>query len=101
MKVEVDQSGRLEHLDTDTVIAYANGKNGAVLVKVSTKRYLIQGLKRTIIPHDRLMPYLFAVCIFLLVRDLDKRVVLEIDEEYTRKDDIVSETLSKCQVPLF
>ncbi|OGC92369.1 hypothetical protein A3D85_00295 [Candidatus Amesbacteria bacterium RIFCSPHIGHO2_02_FULL_47_9] len=95
MVVEVDQSGRLEHLDTDTVIAFANGESGAVLIKVSVKRQIVQSLKRTIIPHDQLMPLLFAVVVSLLVKGLNRQMILEIDEEYTGKNKFIEQALIK------
>jgi hypothetical protein len=52
-------------------------------------------LKKSVIPHDQLMPFLFAVCLYLLVMDLDKHAVLEIDEEYTGKDKIIGNALVK------
>ncbi len=95
MIVEIDQSGRLEHLDTDTVIAYSNGKSRAVLIKVTEKRKIIQILKKSVVSRDQLMPLLFAVTIYALVKDLPTSVVLEIDEEYTGKEKIISSSLTR------
>ena len=95
MKVEIDQSGRLEHLNTDTVIAYSNGKKGSVLIKVGVKRELVIKVKKSAIPNDQMMPMLFAACIYLLIQKLDKQTVLIIDEEYTGKERIIKSTLEK------
>jgi len=95
MRVEIDQSGRLEHLNTDTVIAFANGSKGSILIKVGDKRKLVVKIRKSAIPGDQAMPILFAMCIFLLIKDLNKQSILIIDEEYTGKDKIIKSTLEK------
>lgn len=91
----MDQSGKIEHLDTDTVIAYANGKTGAVKIAAGVKRKLMFILNRSVIPHDQIKPLVFAVCVYLLVKDVSENVILEIDEEYTGKETLISEVLGK------
>lgn len=91
----MDQSGKLEHLDTDTVIAFANGKSGALKIVAGVKRKLMFVLKRSVIPHDQIKPLVFAICVYLLVKDVSEKVILEIDEEYTGKEAIISEVLGK------
>ncbi len=93
MKVEIDQSGKLEQLDTLTVIAYANGKSGAIQITAATKRGLIQKIRRILIPRDEIGAVLFAVLIFIMIKDLPGNVTLMIDEEYTGKNRIIQEIL--------
>ena len=95
MVVEIDQSGKLEQLDTGTAIAYANGKSDVVWVTAKTKRELINYLRKTLIPIKDSWPILFAVLIYAMIEKLPKNVVLRIDEEYTGKEKIISETLEK------
>ncbi len=95
MVIEIDQSGKLEQLDTGTAIAYANGKSDVVWVTAKTKRELINYLRRTLIPTKDSWPILFAVLIYTTIEKLPKNVVLKIDEEYTGKEKIISETLEK------
>ena len=95
MKVEIDQSGKLEQLDTLTVIGFANGKTDAVVLSVSTKRSLIAHLRKSLIPQKDILPVLFGVVIFMLIESLAKNIVVVIDEEYTGKDQVVRETLEK------
>ena len=82
MTVEIDQSGKLEQLDTDTVVAFSNDTNGAVYLKAGTKRKIVQYLRTTLIPRKDVYPILFAIVIFLLIPSLDEKAILIIDEEY-------------------
>lgn len=102
MTIEIDQSGKLEQLDTDTIIAFSNAKNGANYLKAGTKRKVIQALRTTLIPKKELYPILFAILVFLLVGPLkEKTSTIILDEEYTGKNDIVKETLEKLLVKQF
>ncbi len=99
MTVEVDQSGKFEQLDTHTVIACANGKSNAVWISASTKRNLVQRLRKSLIPRKDLIPILFAVLVFILVDNLATLPdTIIVDEEYTGKEDIIGESLRKLLV---
>ena len=96
MAVEVDQSGKIEQLDTATVVACANDVSSAVGIKVSEKRMLFLRLRHSIIPKKDRLAVIFAVMVFLLLRTLKKLpLVIVVDEEYTGKDRLVCETLEK------
>ena len=98
MAVEIDQSGKLEQLDTNTVVAFSNKKAGVVYLKAGTKRKIVQYLRTTLILRKDVYPILFAMVIFLLVESLDKNSTLIIDEEYTGKNEVIKETLEKLLV---
>lgn len=99
MTVEVDQSGKFEQLNTHTVIACANGKSNAIWISASVKRNLIQKLRKSLIPRKDLLPILFAVLVFILLDTLDSLPnTIIIDEEYTGKDRIIEESLTKLLV---
>lgn len=95
MKVEIDQSGKLEQLNTDTVVAYANGKSNAVLLKVPAKRTVFHHLKRSLIPEPDIEAIWFAIVIYLLIQDVPNTATLVIDEEYTGKDQVIERALIK------
>lgn len=95
MVVEIDQSGKLEQLDTGTAVAYANGKSGAIWITAKTKRNTINLFRKTLIPTKDSLAIFFAILIYVLIEKLSKETLLKIDEEYTGKDKIISETLEK------
>ncbi len=95
MIVEIDQSGKLEQLDTTTVIAFSNSKSGAIIISVTSKRKIIQYLRKTLILSKNIIPVLFAVIIFILSGSLSPSIVLRIDEEYTGKESQIKEILEK------
>ena len=98
MVVEIDQSGKLEQLNTGTAIAYANGKSGAIWLTAKTKRSATKLLRKTLIPTRDLGAILFAILIFIMVEKLPRDIVLKIDEEYTGKEKVIAETLEKLLV---
>ncbi len=95
MRVEIDQSGRIEQLDTSTIVGYANGHSDAVEIQVNTKRKLKQQLSSRLYPNKDLPAVIFAVCIFILISKNLKITAIEIDEEYSGKEEIIMETINK------
>ena len=99
MTVEIDQSGKFEQLNTHTVIACANGKSNAIWISASTKRNIVQRLRKSLIPRKDLVPILFAVLVFILLDNSDTLPnTIIIDEEYTGKESIIGESLRKLLV---
>ena len=82
MRVEIDQSGKIEETRKNTVIAFANGISYAVLIPAKVKRQLQEVFRRQGKP--RLFVYrTFAAGIFLLIKNhLPKIKDLVIDTEY-------------------
>ena len=95
MKVELDQSGKVEQLNTLTVIAIANGCSKAIYVTAGDKRKLISLLRKSLIPQRDIIPILFAVLVFILIKNLQDGSLVAIDEEYTGKDQLIKETINK------
>jgi hypothetical protein len=94
MIVEIDQSGKLEQLNTATVVAYANQKSGAVWIRAAVKRKIVTVLRERLQDRTVLWPMVFGVVVFLLIEELDPNVVVQIDEEYTGKNRIIAQTLA-------
>lgn len=94
MKVEIDQSGRLEHLDTNTVLSFANGKSGSILVTVPTKRLLIQNIRKSLFSEKDILAILFSILIFILIKEMPNGISYIIDEEYTGKERVIERALS-------
>lgn len=95
MRVEVDQSGKVEQLDTDTVVAYSNGKSNAFWITAGTKRRIVQAVRRSLIPENEMEALWFAVVVYLLIRDLPNGITFIIDEEYTGKNSVIEQAISK------
>jgi hypothetical protein len=101
MKAEIDQSGKLEHLNTHSVIAVANNSTKkAVYISSSEKIKLVKILRKSIVVRKDLIHVIFASMIFLLVKDYKDLTILIIDEEYTGKEKVIDETLSKLYLKL-
>src|SRR3990167_4722343 len=82
MRIEIDQSGKIENTNRPTVVAFCNSKQGAVIV-LSREKKLIQKFFRQI-NKPRLFAYLgFTALVYLLVKDhIRNRDQIIIDREY-------------------
>ena len=93
MIVEIDQSGKLEQLNTATAVAYADSRRGGVWIPAKIKRKLMAPLRKKIPKKADLWPVLLALVIYLLISDLPADLVMIIDEEYTGKEKLIRQTL--------
>lgn len=94
MAIEVDQSGKIEQLNTTTIVACANDVSSAISISASEKRLLFVRLRTSIVGKNDRLAVIFAVLVFLLLRRLKKMPsTIILDEEYTGKDALVCETL--------
>ncbi len=83
MKIEVDQSGKIEDY-LDTVVAFRNGEQFSVLLERRLKSEVIKLYK---IRYKDIVYRLFAICVFYCIRDyLDKIQIIVIDEEYQGRE---------------
>jgi hypothetical protein len=67
--VEVDQSGRIEFTKEDTVLAFANGMKYSILIPATVKRDCVLTLRRLGFAGPNFYLQLFAVGLFLLLKD--------------------------------
>lgn len=66
MQVEIDQSGKIEETNRDTVLAFSNGKNDTVIILAETKRRILEIFRRR--GEPKLYIYrTFTAGVFLLV----------------------------------
>ena len=91
-KIEIDQSGKIESTNADTVIATSGGDS--LLIPAAIKRECLLEMRRQgdYIKHSQII--LFTVGVFLLVRDKTKKgSTLVIDEEYKGNGGLIREHL--------
>lgn len=81
MKYYIDQSGKIEQTNIDTVLAIVNGKKYSLVLKKNYKRILEKLFKETC--RIKLFPYdVFAALIALLVKKAIIKNKIIIDNEY-------------------
>ena len=94
MKYEVDQSGKVEQTERNTVLACTNGKSVTILLKKSEKRALQSAFKR--VGSQRIFPYLtFSALLALLIKKLGHFGRITVDNEYTGHERLVSQKTSE------
>ncbi len=95
MRIEVDQSGKMENTSTHTVLAFSNSENGAVLIPAVEKRKCQQALRGKRGKQHTWVYQVFAAVLFLLIGEVLNQVeTLVIDVEYPgREGDIKGKLL--------
>lgn len=81
MKIEIDQSGKVEYTSHHTVMAFSNGKKKAILIKAKDKRE-IQAIFRKMGKNQVFVIRLFTVLIFFLLKNERNIKNIIIDIEY-------------------
>ena len=93
MAYYIDQSGKLEYTSQDTVLAYANDHQRAVLIKSEDKQQ-IQNLFRQVNKPDIFVYKTFAaLCLYLLRPNLKKHHQIVIDTEYWGREVLIKNFL--------
>ncbi len=83
MRVEVDQSGKVEVLTVDTALAFSDGIAASILIPATVKREVYRRLKARGVKRKMITARMFAAGLFLLLEDyLDNIVTVVIDIEY-------------------
>lgn len=82
MKIEIDQSGKIEDTNRLTAIAYSNGCTKSLIITAKDKKTIQSVFRR--IGQPKIFVYkLFAVAIFVLIKDDSKKIdQIIIDKEY-------------------
>lgn len=93
MRIEIDQSGKIEETGHNTVIAFSNSKTKSLLIKAKDKR-LLQKLFREKGKRNIFTYKLFALLISVLLKeDLSKIGQVIIDLEYQAQDNLIKNFL--------
>lgn len=93
MSYQIDQSGKIEQTERNTVIACINSKEITILLKKSEKRRL----QKIFIDLEmkKFFPYLtFAALLALLLNKLKPKAKIIIDKEYFGHEDLIEEKIN-------
>lgn len=88
MKVEIDQSGRVEDLTTGTVVAYSNSTTKSVWISAGEKREVVRFIKSNANFSLKYAPLFFTILILILLEN-EKITKILIDEEYTGQNNYI------------
>ncbi|MBI2657196.1 hypothetical protein HYX08_00710 [Candidatus Woesearchaeota archaeon] len=84
MRIEIDQSGKIEQTDMHTVVAFRNDEQYSVLLKKKIKVEILTDYRNE---YKDIHYRLFAILIFYCIRNyLHKTQLIVIDIEYERRD---------------
>lgn len=92
MAYQIDQSGKIENTAKGTYVALANDKTVIVRISSVEKRKLIKTIKELCHPHKTYIFQIFAVLVFMLIREEKLQEVL-IDTEYSGHQASIKEVL--------
>ena len=93
MRIEIDQSGRVEYTSQPTVIAFANSKTYSIIFLSRDKKYLQKIFRKAGVPN-LFVNKTFAILIFLLIKDFLKSInQIIIDHEYLGHDKVIKQFL--------
>ncbi len=89
MRIEIDQSGKIEDTNRPTVITFSNSKNRSIIISSKDKKYLQRLFRKASTPQ--LFYYkTFAVLILYLIKDQLKSIdQIIIDQEYIGHDRLI------------
>ncbi|MDP2909743.1 MAG: hypothetical protein Q8N69_01575 [bacterium] len=89
MRIEMDQSGKIENTNRNTIIGFSNGISKSIIISGNDKKKL-QELFREAGRHRVFVYKTFAILIFILIKDyLNKLDEIIIDEEYPGKFNLI------------
>lgn len=95
MRIEIDQSGKIENTNRPTVVAFSNSKSETLIVDGRTKKQ-IQNLFRRAGNAKIFIYKTFAVLIFLLVKEhLYSTSQIVIDREYPGHDKLIKHLIAE------
>ncbi|MCX7838238.1 MAG: hypothetical protein N2559_02110 [Anaerolineae bacterium] len=87
MRIEIDQSGKIEHTQSNTVLAFSNDEEFALLILAVEKRACLKEWRGRGKNAKMLYQRLFAAALFLLIKNhLNQISLVEIDPEYPGRE---------------
>ena len=93
MNIEIDQSGKIEKTNKNTIIGFSNSISKSIIIHAKDKQEL-QKLFREAGRYRIFIYKVFAILIFILIKDyLDDIKEIVIDEEYSGKSTLIKSYL--------
>ena len=87
MRLEVDQSGKVEDTRVDTVLAFSDGISGSIMIPAKVKRKCVEFVRDDRHKTKTLYLRIFCAGLFLLLKDnLPKIDQIIIDVEYLGRE---------------
>lgn len=87
MRIEVDQSGKVENTQTDTVLAFSDGKSYSIVIPAQLKREWFVVMEEAGRSKRSAYLLLFSIGLFLLLKPvINKNVEIVIDKEYPGRE---------------
>ncbi len=94
MEIEIDQSVKIEDTAGDTVLAFSNDVQRAIVIPAAVKRKALAYLRDRGKSRKAAVLAVFAAGLFLLLRDVAESITLAvIDQEYTGHDALIKDRL--------
>ncbi len=90
MHIEIDQSGKIEQTDMDTIVAFSNNHQYAILLPKQVKKILIRKYRK----EKQIILKLFVICVYYSIKDYINEIgSIVIDNEYEGKQNYIKSTL--------
>lgn len=94
MKIEIDQSGKIEDSNRLTVVAFSNGKIKSLKISAVEKQKLLRIMRTLDYPKKTFIFKIFAGLIYLLLEDEKNIEEVIVDREYPGQEGIIKDILS-------
>lgn len=95
MKIEIDQSGKIEQTNRLAVVGFANGRSGTIIISAKEKQLVRSQFRK--VSEPRVLIYkMFSALIYLLIRDyIDELDQIVIDREYPGHERLIKDHLTQ------
>jgi len=94
VKFEIDQSGKIEQTNKDTVLCISNKIWDAVLIKARTKRQLQEIFRRNGQKRNYVL-FTFCAAVSLLLKRVKEARFVRIDREYFGKEGVMKKIIKE------
>jgi hypothetical protein len=92
MKIEIDQSGKIENTSKPTVIGFSN-KNNKTIIIFATEKQRLQRYFRKVGKPNLFVYQTFSILIYLLLRNQKQIEQIVIDKEYVGQEPLIKSYL--------